>query len=139
EAGPYRVENGRFLVPTPSWETSALVCIPNLDAHERWVAAFIGSGPSLSIDEPRFTLVDDGLSLTFLDVDFDDPALALTATPWRLDTVLSGEMLGLGDWPATTFEFFDDGSFRSSPNGCPAAAGLYEVIGEQLELARSPS
>ena len=144
----YRVERGELILD-PWVGISAVACIPSVESHELWIADFLESAPWMSAREPRITLGNDEVTLTFIDVDaYARENLDLVGPLWRLDLVMMISENGRPDggliehpvhdstptWPATTLEFRNDGTFATTPGGCPELTGRYRLDDDQLQF-----
>ena len=131
--GPYDISDGQLIVDG-LWATEAGCPGEGLHEQDEWLASVLTSRPTLSTDDPRFTLRTDAVSITLLDREVAEPDLELVGPAWKLDGFLENGGASFGDWPTTALVFSDDGSFAIE-SGCPVTTGRFAVEGSSLRFS----
>lgn len=111
-------------------------CPPDLEAQDDWLATFLSSSPSWSLDDDELLLANDTAEVTLVDRRIADPDRALEGTIWRIETLIDGTG---PDGTATQYPEADawlllaDGRLDGF-TGCNSLAGDYSLDGEVLEV-----
>lgn len=139
-SGPYTLD-GDTLVAEQLAMTE-MGCSPELMDQDTWLAGLLTSRPTLALaDDDTLTLTSGTTVLSLLDRVVADPDRPLVGTPWRVDSLISGE--AVSSVPAgaeATVTFGEDGTVAVAP-GCNRGSGSYEqgegtVTVGQLALTR---
>jgi heat shock protein HslJ len=128
----YRIEDGRLVLGEGGM--TAMGCDAALHAQDDWLAAFLGSRPTVNLAGSDLRLETDSVVITLRDRELVDPDLPLTGPTWRVESVLTGDMVSSipPDAVATLF-FKDDGTVEVNA-GCNRGSGTWASVAGGLEI-----
>ncbi len=109
-----------------------MACQEDLMASEAAYMAAIGGVDTAERTDDRLVLAGTDVELHYLL----EPPIAdasLTGTPWRLDSLITGEAVSSTMSDDATLELAEDGTI-SGFTGCRSFSGRYEVTGSELEI-----
>jgi heat shock protein HslJ len=131
--GQYSLQNGT--VVAGEMAITEMGCPGNLMTQQQWLAAFLGSKPSYSLDGNDLVLTSDATQITFQDRDQAEPDQPLTGITWGLTTILDGVVAAsIPAGVTATLLFHDNGSFDFN-DGCNSGGGQYTVDGGHLHFS----
>ena len=118
----YEVLDDRLVTPGGGMTTTDMGCDPPRHAQDEWLADLLQSTPGLDVDGDTLTLTGAGTIVTLLDREVADPDRPLLDTPWRVDTVIVGDVASSvpGD-RAVLLVFHEDGTLTATAEGCTSA------------------
>jgi len=118
--------------------TTEMGCDPARHDQDDWLAAFVGAGPSWTLDGGVLKLRAGKTEITMQDEKTAAPDRPLTGTRWTVDTVVTGDVVGsvpgaVGSVPggAEAYLVLADGKVTGS-TGCNQLAGAVEVRGGKI-------
>jgi heat shock protein HslJ len=88
--GDYRIDARSLIVEEPLAMTE-MGCDPERHEQDRWLAAFLTSGPRWSLEGDRLTLSSRGTVMTLQDRETADSDRPLFDTRWTLDGLIDAE------------------------------------------------
>ncbi|HET6582187.1 MAG TPA: META domain-containing protein [Nannocystaceae bacterium] len=101
-------------------------CDEPLHEQDAWLQGFFAASPAYTLDEPRLTLVAEGVTLVMLDREVADPDRALLGE-WRVDGLVTGGSVGFGPSPQQAkLEFGEDGELGIT-TPCARGRASYEA------------
>lgn len=110
-------------------------CAAPLQAQDQWLAEFMTSRPSSSLDGDRLTLSAADATLAFLDREVADPDRPLTGRVWTIDTLISGDAASNVPLQASPTVSFEDVGAVQVFTSCNRGSGSYTHQAEQLQLS----
>jgi heat shock protein HslJ len=121
--GGYRVVGGTLVVEQLAM--TEMGCPGELMEQDTWLADLLTAEPALAADGDQVTLTTASTVLTLTDREVADPDRPLVGTPWRVDSLISGEMVSSVPAGAeASMTFGEDGTVQVSP-GCNRGSGSY--------------
>ena len=109
-----------------------MACQEDLMASEAAYLAAIGGVDTAERTDDRLVLAGPDVELRYrLEPPIADASL--TGTPWRLDSLITGEAVSSTMSDDATLGLADDGTI-SGFTGCRSFSGRYEVTGSELEV-----
>jgi heat shock protein HslJ len=117
--------------------TTAMGCDPARHAQDEWLAAFLASGPVVSLSASALTLDGGGTTLTFVDRDIAIPDSPLIGTTWRLDTIFQGYTASSLAGVTATLRFGADGRVAVD-TGCNTGSATWRAVGTGAGIAFGP-
>jgi len=132
-AGTYRIADGQLLVGDLS--TTEIGCDPDRHAQDEWLAAFLGSRPTLTLAAGDLQLAAPGASITLLDREVADPDLALVGPTWTVVSVISGDAVSsVMEGVVATIAFGADGQVGFN-TACNAGGGRFSATADALRFS----
>lgn len=137
--GSASIEDGVLVASALSM--TEMGCEPLLMDQDAWLVDFLGSRPTVTVDDDTLTLATDGVRLDLTDresVRAADP-VPLEGTTWTLDAFLEGAdgdsavSSVPGDPGEVPTLVFDAGTV-SVFTGCNRGRASYTLVGETLEV-----
>lgn len=109
-------------------------CDPARHAQDDWLAAFLGSRPTIALNGNDLVLTSGATIITMLDKEIADPDRALVGPTWTLSSIITGEAVSsVPDGVTATITFHEDGSVDIEP-GCNSGGGSYAVEGGAIRF-----
>jgi heat shock protein HslJ len=131
-SGTYRVQD-RVLVATITAMTE-MGCDDARFKQDDWLAAFLGSGPTLELTGNDLVLHAGGTAIALLDRTVADPDLPLVGPTWRVVSIVAGETAAsVPDGVVATLTFTPDGRVNVR-TGCNSGGAPYTTAGSQLQI-----
>ena len=110
-------------------------CDPALMNQDNWLVAFLGSGPTFTLDGNNLTLTSGTTVVTLLDREVAEPDQPLVGPTWNLASIISGEVASsVPAGASASISFAADGTFEMN-DGCNAAGGKYVVDGTTITFS----
>jgi heat shock protein HslJ len=130
--GTYRLDDGRLVFEGGGM--TEMGCDNERHAQDDWLAAFLGSRPTVAREGSELTLSSGTTVVVLQDREVADPDLPLTGTTWTVESLITGDAVSTipGDAVAT-FAFADDGTVDLN-TGCNTGGGSYEVLDGALRF-----
>lgn len=110
-------------------------CAAPLQAQDQWLAEFMTSRPSSSLDGDRLTLSAADATITFLDRELADPDRPLSGRVWTIDTLINGDAASSVTLQVSPTVSFDEIGAVQIFTGCNRGSGSYTHRAEQLQLS----
>lgn len=128
--GSYRVEGSSLRVDGGAM--TEMACDGPRMAQDDRVFAFIGSGPTISLDGDELVLSSGGLVARFVDRGGAEPDLPLVGPTWRVDSIVAGDAVSsVPGGVVATLQFGADGRVQVA-TGCNRGGGSYRVDGDTI-------
>lgn len=71
--------------------STAIGCPAPLQAQDAWLGKVLAGKPSWTLDGSKLQITTGGTTISLVDRDTAEPAVALDGTKWSLSTVISGD------------------------------------------------
>jgi heat shock protein HslJ len=117
----YQVADGRLVVRGDGMTTTDIGCDPLRHAQDEWLGEFLQSRPSFDLDGDALTLMTADATLHLLDRVVADPDRPLFGTPWRVDTVLDGDVASSVPHEHPVTLEFENNRLTATSVGCTSA------------------
>lgn len=127
--GKASFDDGRLTVGEPA--TTDMGCDQPRHEQDNWLGAFLGAGPSWTLNGDVLKLSDGKTEITMQDQETATPDRPLTGTRWTVDTVVTGDAAGSVPGGAEAYLEFADGKVTGS-TGCNQLGGTAEVRGDRI-------
>ncbi|MBG7604477.1 MAG: META domain-containing protein, partial [Actinobacteria bacterium] len=101
-------------------------CEPAMMDQDTWLAEFLTSSPTASLDDDVLVLEGDGTTINMLDRETADPDLPMEGTLWVVDGIVANEGVSTVPGGATASITITDGT-AAVETGCNAASTSVEV------------
>ena len=88
--GPFTID-GTTLV-AESFGMTEMGCDPERHAQDDFVAGFLSSRPTITLDGDRLVLTSDSVTIEFLDREVADPDRSVTGTRWTITGFIQGHV-----------------------------------------------
>lgn len=133
--GDYVLE-GQTLMVGPFVSTE-MGCDQALMDQDIWLANFLASSPTVSLDDDLLTLKGDGTTIKMLDLESADPDRPIEGTLWIVDGIVADETVSSipGDATASITIVAGEATIET---GCNNAGGSVEVTGTTLTFGPMP-
>lgn len=136
--GTGRIDSGRLVVDNLAM--TEMGCPGDRMDQDAWVADFLTSRPTLSLDGDELTLATATITMLLLDREAADPNRPLVATPWTVTTIYQGDSVSTAIHPVPAVLLIgpSSGSETSIPftagTGCISGRlrGTVSISGQQL-------
>jgi heat shock protein HslJ len=93
-------------------------CDPDLHAYDQWLAAFLTSSPTMTLDGPTLTLTAGADTLVLTDREVADPDRPLVGTRWVVDGIVTGDAVSsMPAWAGEAWLTFTESRVEGS-GGC---------------------
>ncbi len=133
-SGAYSIVDGKLIADGP-WAMTEMGCDPARMAQDQWLANFLGSGPTIDVDEDSITLTSGETVVKLVDREVAQPDRQLTGQIWTLNSIITGDAVSSVPTGVTaTLQFNDDGTV-SFNSGCNSGGGNYSVDGQAITFA----
>ncbi|HEX5451520.1 MAG TPA: META domain-containing protein [Candidatus Limnocylindrales bacterium] len=129
----YRIDGDRLVVGELAM--TALGCDSARAAQDDWLAAFLGSGPSVELRGDDLVLTAGTTVVRLVDREVAEPDLPLVGTTWEVTGILSGDTASSVPAGASASIRFDDAGRFNLNTGCNSAGGSYQVDGSTIRLS----
>ncbi len=116
--------------------TTDMGCDPALHEQDKWLADFLASDPSYTLDGDRLQLSDDGTTIDLLDRRIADPDRALKGTTWRLDGIIAGDAVSSVPSNVHATLRFTDRQVAIDVQGCSNGTASIEVDATELTVGQ---
>lgn len=120
--GDFTVDDGVLTVGDMAM--TEMACDEPLMTQEQWYAQFLTSGPTITQDGDRITLVSGDVTLVMLDREVADPDRPLEGTTWIIDSMIDADSVSSVGVTGTLV--FEDGTV-SVDTGCNTGSATYTV------------
>jgi len=117
--------DGTLRVTDGSLATTEMACDkPRMD-QDAWFATILTASPTLAHDGDSLTMASGSTVIVLTDEETVTPDASLTETPWRLESITTGDTIGtVPSGVRVTLQFNDDGTLTANL-GCNTARGDY--------------
>lgn len=123
--GRYAIEGGRLV--TDAMSMTEMGCDPPRSAQDEWLAAFIGSRPTVQLNGNELILEANDTIIDLLDREIAEPDLALVGPTWTLTSIIAGDAVSsVPDQVVARLQFAEDGQLQLAP-GCNQGTGRWTV------------
>lgn len=131
--GAYHLDGGRLVVDQMS--TTDMGCEPDLMAQDTWLAAFLGSRPTVNLAGDELTLEAGSVVIRLRDRKIVEPDVAITAGTWTVESIISGDAVSSVPAGVTaTLAFHADGKLDVS-DGCNQGSARWKAVGTGMEVS----
>lgn len=130
-SGSYTITAGQLLVGDLA--TTEMGCDAPRHEQDEWLAAFLGSKPTLRLAGHDLTLEADATVVRFLDREIAEPDLPLVGTRWALESIAQGDTVSSVRGSAPILEFLPDGRVTLT-TGCNDGFARYSTAGSRLRV-----
>lgn len=131
--GAYRIDDDTLVFDGGSM--TEMGCDDERHAQDDWLAAFLGSRPTIAQADDKLTLTSGATVIALQDREVAEPDLPLTGTTWTLDGLISGDAVStVPDGASATLAFIDDGRIEVD-TGCNSGGGRYEVTDGTMRIS----
>jgi heat shock protein HslJ len=126
--------NGVLVVDGGSLAMTEMGCAQALMRQDTWLADILTSKPTVSATDSTLTITSAGTVIVLTDEEVAAPDASLTGTPWRLDSIVSGDTASsVPSGVESTLELSDDGEIMVQL-GCNSGSGSYSTSGKTLTI-----
>jgi heat shock protein HslJ len=132
--GSYRIDGGRLRVTGGA--TTEMGCEAPRQAQDEWLFAFIGSGPTATLQGDVLTMTSRDSTIRLLDREVAEQDRPLVGPTWRVESIVVGNAVSsVPGGVAATLQFMADGRVQIA-TGCNQAAGTYLIEGRTIRLGQ---
>lgn len=136
-SGDYEIDGDHLIVGELGGTEKG--CEPALHAQDQRLAEFFGADPSFELEADTLTLMNEDVTLTFLDREVAIPDRPLVGTTWTVDTFIEGDAASSLPSPRSpTIAFEADGSLELTAP-CNNGTGHYAVNADRITLTEVES
>ena len=132
-SGTYSLDGDTLVVG--GMGSTQMGCDAELHTQDQWLAAFLESDPTVTIDADTVTLANDEATLRLLDREIADPNRPLTGVTWEIDSLITGD--AVSSVPAVTPTVIfnaDSNSTLTVFAGCNTGEGTYEYSDTEVTI-----
>jgi heat shock protein HslJ len=109
-------------------------CDQALMSQDNWIATFLGSSPTFTLDGNNLTVTSGTTVVTLLDREVAQPDKPLVGPNWSLTTIFNAEIASsVPQGASASITFAADGTYEMN-DGCNAAGGTYVVSGDEIAI-----
>jgi heat shock protein HslJ len=131
-SGTYRVADG--ILDTATGAMTAMGCDDARFKQDDWLAAFLGSKPTMQLSGNDLVLRSGEVSVTLVDRVIAEPDLDLVGPTWTLSSIRAGGTVSsVPGGASATMRFGADGRVFVQ-TGCNSGAGTYTAAGGKLQI-----
>ncbi len=131
-SGEYRLEAG--VVKVGMLATTEMGCDEPRMTQDTWLAAFLGSNPSLTLNTNEMVLATDNTTLQLLDREIAEPDQPLVGVTWGLTTILDADVASSVPGAAMATLLFSADGTVDVYTGCNSGGGHFTVDGDQITI-----
>lgn len=132
-SGSYALAGGRLAVD--GLGMTEMGCDPQRHAQDEWLAAFLTSGPTVSLEGDDLLLTGAGIAIRLADRRVADPDVPLVGTVWTVDSIIVFD--GVSSVPQgvfATLQLRPDGGFDVA-TGCNQGSGRVTIDASSLRFS----
>jgi len=132
-SGTFHLDGDSLVVG--SMATTEMGCNPGLHAQDEWLAALLGSGPTVALTGNDLLLSGADATISLLDREVAEPDQELVGPTWTLTSIVAGDAVAsVPDGVSASLRFLPDGTVEVQP-GCNMGSGTYAVDGDRIAFA----
>lgn len=130
--GQYSIEGGQLIVG--SMFSTEMGCDQDRMAQDAWLSTFLGSKPTIVLIGSDLTLSGGSTVIKLLDRKVAEPDVAITAAPWQVESIISGDAVSSVPGGAiATLRFGEDGMVTVD-DGCNQGNATWKAVGGGIEV-----
>lgn len=110
-------------------------CKADLMAQDAWLAAFLGSRPSVSVAGNAMTLDNGSIVLQLLDRAVAEPDVSVTLETWKVESIITGDAVSSIPNGATATLMFNADATLTIHDGCNDGGARWRSVGDRLGIS----
>lgn len=127
--GTYSIDGNRLV--TTQMSMTEMGCDEPRERQDQWLAGFLSTGVTFTLEGDTLTLTDETIRLTFLDEEVATPDRPLEGARWVLDGIVSRDAVSSVPAGVTAAIVFSGGRVDVEA-GCNTGGGPVEVTPDTL-------
>jgi Heat shock protein len=131
--GSYHIDGGRLILDAVSM--TEMGCDAGRNAQDSWLAALLGSKPTITLNGDELVLESGSIVVRLLDRKVVEPDRALVGPTWTVESIISGDAVSSAPSDATATLVFNADGTLTVFTGCNQGGATWKTTAGGIEIS----